>query len=52
MYDHAEDKWEWRNLADNPEYAEVKTVMRKGLPTHHEPDGVTYDLPRRNREAQ
>ncbi len=45
LYDHEKDRWEWQNLADNPEYAEVKKAMRKELPTHHEPDGVTYDLP-------
>jgi len=50
LYDHKKDRWEWQNLADNPEYAEVKKVMRKGLPTHHEPNGVTYDLPGRNRK--
>ena len=49
LYDHTKDKWEWQNLANNPEYAGVKKVMRKGLPTHHEPDGVTYDLPGRKR---
>ena len=29
-------------LADNPEYAQTKQMMRQELPTHHEPDGVTY----------
>jgi arylsulfatase A-like enzyme len=52
LYDHEKDRWEWQNLADNPEYAEVKKVMRKELPTHHEPDGVTYDLPGRKRKAR
>ena len=32
LYDHEKDKWEWHNLADNPEYAEVKEQMRKGFP--------------------
>ena len=45
LYDHTKDKWEWRNLADSPEYAEVKKSMRSELPSHHEPDGVTYQLP-------
>jgi len=40
LYDHKEDKWEWQNLADNPEYAAIKEKMRKGLPTHHEPLGA------------
>jgi arylsulfatase A-like enzyme len=42
LYDHQSDRWEWQNLADNPEYAEVKQVMRQELPTHQEPDGATY----------
>jgi hypothetical protein len=29
-------------MAHNPEYAEVKQVMRQELPTHQEPDGATY----------
>ena len=31
LYDHQKDKWEWRNLADNPEYAKMKEKMRKGF---------------------
>ena len=49
LYDHKRDKWEWQNLADNPEYAEVKEDLRQELPTHHEPDGVTYVPPKRRR---
>jgi arylsulfatase A-like enzyme len=52
LYDHEKDRWEWQNLADNPEYAEVKKMMRRELPTHHQPDGVTYDLPGRKRKAE
>ncbi len=48
LYDHKSDRWEWQNLADNPEYAEVKQEMRKELPTHHEPNGVTYVPPKPN----
>jgi arylsulfatase A-like enzyme len=47
LYDHSKDKWEWKNLSDNPKYAEIKKKMRKQLPTHHEPSGVTYKLPKR-----
>ena len=47
LYDHTNDKWEWQNLARNPKYAEVKKAMRKELPSHHEPNGVTYQVPRR-----
>ena len=35
-----DDKWEWRNLATDPEYAGVKKKMRKGIPAHHEPMGA------------
>lgn len=48
LYDHKSDRWEWQNLADNPEYAEVKQTMRQKLPTHHEPDGATYVPPNPN----
>ena len=49
LYDHAADKWEWCNLADDLEFAEIKSIMRQGLPAHHEPDGVTYEVPKRGR---
>jgi len=52
LYDHAKDKWEWKNLAGNPEYAAIKKKMRKSLPTHHEPSGVTYEVPKRKPRAQ
>jgi len=40
LYDHQVDKWEWHNLANHPEYAAIKTTMRKAIPTHHEPIGA------------
>jgi arylsulfatase A-like enzyme len=52
LYDHTKDKWEWKNLADNPEYAEVKKMMRKGIPAHHEPSDRTYNPPGRKRKAR
>ena len=52
LYDHANDKWEWNNLAADPRYAEVKLEMRKGLPAHHEPPGPTYVPPKRKPIAQ
>ena len=52
LYDHQKDKWEWRNLADNPEYAKVKKDMRKGIPAHHEPPGLTYTPPGRKRKSR
>jgi len=52
LYDHQEDKWEWHNLADRPGYVEVKKQLRKGIPAHHEPPGVTYELPGRKRTTR
>ncbi len=46
LYDHNKDRWEWKNLAENPEYAEVKEELREELPTHHEPPGITYVPPK------
>lgn len=48
LYDHKNDRWEWKNLAGNPEYAEVIKELRQQLPTHHEPNGVTYVPPKLN----
>ena len=52
LYDHRKDRLEWHNLADDPEYAEVKQKLRKGLPDHHEPPGATYDPPGRKRSRR
>jgi arylsulfatase A-like enzyme len=52
LYDHAKDKWEWLNLADNPEYAAIKKKMLKEIPAHHEPYGVAYKVPKRKRKGQ
>ena len=52
LYDHDIDRWEWHNLADDPEYAVVKQEMRKEIPAHHEPPGVTYNPPSRKRIAR
>ena len=46
LYDHEKDKWEWHNLTDSPEYADVRKEMQKGIPAHHEPPG---ELSGRNR---
>ena len=40
LYDHQKDKWEWHNLAGDPEYAHIIKEMRKGIPDHHEPIGA------------
>jgi len=42
LYDHEKDKWEWDNLAGNPEYAHIIKEMRKGIPDHQEPPGAGY----------
>ena len=47
LYDHTNDKWEWENLAGNPQFAAVKKDMRKWIPVHHEPPGPTYKPPKR-----
>jgi arylsulfatase A-like enzyme len=52
LYDHTKDKWEWDNLAGNSDYAEVMEKLRKEIPTHHEPSGVTYVPPKRNRKGR
>ena len=40
LYDHKNDKWEWKNLANDPTYDEIKKKMKKWIPTHHEPIGA------------
>lgn len=47
LYDHTNDKWEWENLAGNPQIAAIKKDMRKWMPVHHEPPGPTYKPPKR-----
>ena len=49
LYDHKKDKWEWHNLAAESEYAQIKAQLRQWIPNHHEPNGVTYVPPKRNR---
>jgi len=39
LHDHGKDQWEWQNLVDNPEHADVNQEMRQGIPAHHEPPG-------------
>ena len=52
LYDHKKDKWEWDNLAGDPEYAHIIKEMRKGIPAHHEPSGVEYIPPARKPISQ
>jgi arylsulfatase A-like enzyme len=46
LYDHTKDKWEWKNLTDDSNYARVKKEMSRGLPAHHQPPGPTYVPPK------
>lgn len=39
FYDHSNDKWEWKNLANNPEYSALKNKLRQQIPAYHEPIG-------------
>lgn len=50
LYDHDKDRWEWKNLADDPAYANIKKKLRADLPSHHEPPGKTYVPPARRRK--
>ncbi len=38
LYDHRSDPLEWYNLAEKPEYREVKRELARWLPQHDEPD--------------
>jgi len=37
LYDHANDPYEWTNLADNPEYAPIKQKLAAYLPKKNVP---------------
>jgi arylsulfatase A-like enzyme len=38
LYDHQKDPKEWRNLAGNPEYGDVKQKLARCLPKTNQPD--------------
>ena len=38
LYDHQNDSMEWTNLANNPDFAEIKERMKKLLPESNEPE--------------
>lgn len=48
LYDHQNDPHETRNVADNPEFADVKADLAQWLPTNDLPpqDGVSLGFPR------
>ncbi len=50
LYDHENDKWEWRNLAADSEHAEIKAQLRRWIPTHHEPMGALQKAFERRRK--
>ena len=45
LYDHDNDKMEWHNLADNPEYANVKARLKKWGPTTNADDAYVLQWP-------
>jgi arylsulfatase A-like enzyme len=52
LYDHEKDKWEWTNLANSPEYSDIKEMLRKGVPAYHEPIGAKQGAFAEKRNAQ
>ena len=38
LYDHDADSNEWHNLAEDPDYADVKAELARWLPTGNTPD--------------
>ena len=38
LYDHRNDPYEWKNLADSSEFEEIKKRLAKHLPTVNAPD--------------
>lgn len=50
LYDHDNDKMEWHNLADNPDYANVKARLKKWLPTTNADDVYVLKWPQEERK--
>jgi len=38
LYDHQKDPKEWRNLADDPDYADVRRTLARWLPKKNQPE--------------
>ncbi|QDT29764.1 sulfatase [Gimesia panareensis] len=38
LYDHSQDPMEWKNLADDPRYADIKQKLAKWFPEKNAPD--------------
>lgn len=49
LYDHANDPLEWKNLADDPQYREVKQELSAWLPKENAPNAEFDRKRRRNR---
>lgn len=45
LYDHRGDPMEWRNLANDPEYASVKTRLARKLPAFDAPNAPEVNWP-------
>jgi arylsulfatase A-like enzyme len=43
LYDHRNDEYEWTNLADKPEHADLKAELAKHLPKNNLPAPVGRD---------
>ncbi|RMD84812.1 MAG: iduronate sulfatase [Lentisphaerae bacterium] len=44
LYDHKTDPMEWRNLANNPEYAAIKERLKKYVPKTNEPEAPRNEI--------
>ncbi len=52
LYDHNADPLEWKNLADDPKFADAKAELAKWLPKKNAPDAEANRPQRRNANRQ
>lgn len=50
LYDHSQDPMEWKNLAEDPQYGEVKQRLSKWFPEKNAPDAPHDPDLRKNRK--
>ncbi|MCK4749323.1 MAG: sulfatase [Bacteroidales bacterium] len=50
LYDHENDVMEWNNLADDPDYSEVKEQLKKWLPKKNAEDVYVLQWPEEERK--